>query len=80
MADAIRWEESRAVPEFLHGYVGIVRAFTIERSYTRHLLKIHLPGRKGWRGNEEFSSEQAAQQRAAAVIAEFLADISASSA
>ena len=70
---SIRWEQSRAIKEWTHGYVGGIRVVTIDHARShRVILKIHLPGGKGWRGDEECDGVEAAQKRAADVLAEFV--------
>lgn len=74
---AIRWEQSRAIPEWQHGYVGTVRGFTIERTKSAVApwqLKTNLPDKGGLRAMEGFQSEQAAMDRAAVILQEFLAE------
>lgn len=71
----IRWERSPRIPNLRHGFVGEVRAFTIELRAYGCELEVGLPGPTGTRPSETCSSEVAAEQRANSLLAEFLAQL-----
>lgn len=69
----VEWRPSKKVDEWTYGYVGVVRAFTLERRGHRWLLQPHLPDMAGYPPQETFTAEAAAKARAAEILGEFLA-------
>lgn len=75
---SIRWEKSPRIPDLYHGYVGAVRAFSLEvRAYGCE-LDVKLPGPNGTRPMEKCASKEAAKQAANRLLTEFLAQINPS--
>ena len=72
----IRWEQSARVPQFLYGYFGPVRAFTIDTS-RKNQLQIWLPGPKGLRSLEFPDSIDAAKAQCERELVAFMGVLAA---
>lgn len=75
---SIRWEKSGRIPNLQHGFVGEVRAFTIETRNYGCELEVKLPGPTGTRALERCPNPDAAKQMANKLLTEFLTQINAS--